>query len=147
MRPKQPAGSAFAHLESTEPVFKYRHKDKKETFAETLEAAERLSIYDKLIAFSIAAERIHTDKKRGIYNLIKLNLEEKTVSIQGYSKKDLELANREYAKLEKRIAIGEDLQVVLVSAGSIENLHRAYPNYFLDTNEFIKQLRLIEKNM
>ena len=141
------AGSAFAHLEGTEPVLKYSHKDKKTTFAETLKEAERLCIYDKLIAFSIAAEKIHTDKKKGIYHLIILNLEEKTVSIQGYSQKNLELANREYAKLEKRIAIGEDLQVVLVSAGSIENLHRAYPNYFLDTNEFIKQLRLIEKDM
>lgn len=36
--------------------------------------------------------------------------------------------------------LATSVQVVLVSAGSIESLKRAYPNYFLDTHEFLKQL-------
>jgi hypothetical protein len=35
---------------------------------------------------------------------------------------------------------------VLVSAGPVEALKKAYPNYFLDTNGFIRQIeRVIEE--
>ncbi len=139
------AGCAFAHLENTQPVPGYEEKSKKEIYAETLEEAERLCIYDQLQAFSIVAKRIHIDKKQGTYHLVILDLEKKTVSIRTHPQKHLDLANREYVKYEKRISMGENLQVVLVSAGSVENLRHAYPNYFLDTNEFINQLKKIDK--
>ena len=139
------AGCAFAHLENTQLVPGYEEKTKKEIYTKTLYEAERLCIYEQLQAFSIADRQIRIDKKQGTYHLVILNLEKKSVSIRTYSQKHLELANREYIKYEKRISMGENLQVVLVSAGSINNLRRAYPNYFLDTNEFINQLKKIDK--
>lgn len=139
------AGCAFAHLENAPPVPGYEQKSRKEIYTETLDEAQRLSIYERLQAFSIVAKQIHTDKKQGTYHLVILDLEEKTVSIRTYPQNRLEIANRAYIKYEKRIAMGENLQVVLVSAGSVENLRRAYPNYFLDTNEFINQLKKIKQ--
>lgn len=56
-----------------------------------------------------------------------------------------ERANAEYMKAEKRASDGEHIQVVLVSAGSIDSLRRAYPNYFLDTHDFLRHLKRIEK--
>ncbi len=139
------AGSAFAHLENTCPVPGYETKSRENTFKETLSEAKRLCIYEQLKAFSIAAEKIYMDKKIGSYHIIILDLEKKIVAVRSYPQKHLELANKEYAKFEKRISMGEKLQVVLVSAGHIENLRRAYPNYFLDAREFISQLKRIDK--
>jgi len=139
------SGCAFAFLENTPPVPGYEGRNKTEIFAETLKEAERLCIYDRLQAFSLVAKEIHIEKKQGSYHLIKLDLDEKFVSIQTYPRKYLETANKEYAKYEKRISMGENLQVVLVSTGSVDDLRRAYPNYFLDTREFINQLRIIDK--
>ena len=139
------AGCAFAYLENNRPVPGYEEKGKAQIYKETLDEAKRLCIYDRLQAFSIAAKRIRIEKKQGSYHLIILDLDKKVVSIQTYPRKYLETANREYAKYEKRISMGENIQVVLVSAGSIDDLRRAYPNYFLDTEEFINQLKEIDR--
>jgi hypothetical protein len=42
----------------------------------------------------------------------------------------------EYAKYEKLAAQGEQIEPVLVSAGPMENLKKAYPNLFLDISDF-----------
>ncbi|MET0334336.1 MAG: hypothetical protein ABW190_08685, partial [Rhizobacter sp.] len=70
--------------------------------------------------------------------------EEKTVQITPFARDQLERANASYAEVEKSAA-ESGAQVVLVSAGSIESLRRAYPNYFLDTHEFLKYLSRIER--
>jgi len=43
-------------------------------------------------------------------------------------------------KVEKRTQAGEPIEAVLVAAGPVEALKKAYPNYFLDTHEFIRQI-------
>ena len=50
-----------------------------------------------------------------------------------------------YTAIEKEIASGADKQAVLVSAGPIAGLRRAYPNFFLDTHEFLRKLDRIKK--
>jgi hypothetical protein len=51
-------------------------------------------------------------------------------------KNDLNRASEEYLKIEREIA-GNNFDVVLVSAESLEALRRAYPNYYLDTTIFL----------
>ncbi|MDO8675473.1 MAG: RelA/SpoT domain-containing protein [Candidatus Omnitrophota bacterium] len=139
-------GSAFAHLEETTPVPEYGHLSKRETFLEVVQAAKGLGVRHKLSAFSIVANHILTDEKTSSYHyhLIELNPAEKTVSLRSFGRDQVELANEEYSKKEQRILKGEKLQIVLVSAGNIETLKRAYPNYFLDTKNFVQRLDEIE---
>jgi hypothetical protein len=139
------AGSAFAYLEKTKPVPGYENFNKEFTFQKTINEANKLRVRDRLQAFSIAAERIHLDRKPGSYHLIVLNLEERKVSIHTYGQAALNEASNEYAKVEKEISKGKQMQAVLVSAGPIENLRKAYPSYFLDTRAFISSLNRIEK--
>lgn len=141
------SGSAFAHLEATPLVPGFKHLDKDNTYEQTIRLAKSLNVKDRLQAFSIAAERIHSDKRRGSYHLIILDPIEKTVKLQTFSQAELSIATHAYSKLEEKISQGEDLQAVLVSAGHIENLRRAYPNYFLDTREFIRHLNKIERQV
>lgn len=125
----------------------YEELGKEETYIATVEEARQLNVRDRLQAFSIAAECIHSDKRQGSYHLILLDPEERTVTLQTFSQSELDYATHTYSKLEERIAQGEDLQAVLVSAGHIDNLRRAYPNYFLDTREFIRHLSKLERQV
>ena len=138
-------GSAFAHLEKTQPVPGYEELSLQETFSAVLSKVKQLQVKDRLQAFSVAAKRIHIDRKPGSYHLVILNPEEKTVEVRTYSAGNLSIAGQHYTEIESRIAEGAPLQAVLVAAGNIENLRRAYPNYFLDTNKFIKQIQRIER--
>ena len=55
-------------------------------------------------------------------------------------------ANEAYAKAEiKASESSQDIQAVLVSTGTISSLRRAYPNYFLDTTQFINALLRIPR--
>ncbi len=136
--------SAFAHIEQCPPVPYYEVFSQKETFKTVVEQARKLDVVDKLQAFSVATNKISSDNQAGSYHLIVLNVQEKTVDLQSYGKKRLDKANEDYTEIERRISDGQPLQVVLVSAGSIDSLRRAYPNYFLDTHEFINQILMIE---
>jgi Region found in RelA / SpoT proteins len=141
------AGSAFAHLEKTSPVPGYEHLTKEETFSAVVKKILALDVKNKLHAFTVAADRVITDKKGGSYHLILLDTFNKNVTIKSFSQSNLEQASKEYSEAELRISNGELLQAVLVSAGSIDNLRKAYPNYFLDTHEFVLQLNRIEKSI
>ena len=98
---------------------------------------------DKLRGFSIATDKITTEKGSGSYHLVILDSSERTVSIRPFSKGQLEQANTEYAQIEERAQHGERVEAVLVSAGPIEALKKAYPNYFLDTHQFVKQIERV----
>ena len=62
------------------------------------------------------------------------------MSIQPYPKTQLEQGNTEYAKIEERAQLGEQVEAVLVSSGPVEALKNAYPNYFLDSHQFVVQV-------
>jgi len=61
------------------------------------------------------------------------------VSVAPYRRDQLGVANARYAQIEKE---QPKLQAVLVSADSLAGLRIAYPNYFLDTTEFIKIVQI-----
>lgn len=138
------AGSGFAHLESSNPVPGYENQSAPETFAAIEKVATKLEVRGRLQAFSIAANAISNsnNEKSGsyYYHLVVLNSTQKTVEIKSFARDRLDEANSNYTKIEKKISDGESLQAVLVSAGPIETLKKAYPNYFLDTREFLKVL-------
>ena len=141
------AGSAFSHLEDSPLVPGYESLGKHETYIATTTESNHLGVRDMLLGYSSAIKAIPLGTTRAAYYLVQLNLqeEEKSVSIRSFARDQLERANAEYMKVEKRATDGEHIQVVLVSAGSVDSLRRAYPNYFLDTHDFLRHLRRIEK--
>lgn len=137
--------SAFAHLEKTPRIPGYEKLSRKQTFEAVIETEKTLGVISKMRAFTIAANMIHnrSDKKGWYYHLIILDSINKIVRIQSFSRDQLKAAASSYAKAEKRARSGEKIEPVLVSAGPLESLHTAYPNYFLDTKDFINELREI----
>jgi hypothetical protein len=72
-----------------------------------------------------------------------LNSLQNTLQLVPFTSKQIEMAESFYAIQEAKSRDNEYLSVVLVSAGDIEHLRKAYPNYFLDTALFIKRITKI----
>jgi len=64
-----------------------------------------------------------------------------TVNVKGFKGSETERANKEYTLAEKGLTDTDAAtQVVLVSVSSVSSLRKAYPNYFLDTKEFLGEV-------
>jgi len=136
--------SAFAHIEKTTPIPRYKHLSKVETYLAVADAEASLGALDKMAGFSAAVQQIV--KLKGTttawsYHLIILNSLAKTVQIKAYDRESFKRAIDDYAKVEAEAAKGVKIEPVLVSAGPIDNLRRAYPNFFLDIGEFSRIIR------
>ena len=141
------ASSAFAILESTPRAPEHDKYSAKEVFELLLRKEKELDVLNKLAGFRVAANHIKDDKKNGRYHLVTLNLDAKFANIQSFLPKDIDKANIEYSLKEERVRNGENLQVVLVSSESISALKKAYPSYFLDAQQFSKQILTVRKNL
>lgn len=142
-------GSAFALFEGTNKLPQHESLTSRQIFAAVKGAEKRLKVIDKLNAYTVATRALNDsdDEKRGRkghFHLIKLNPVSMEVHIRSFGKIDLVQANEEYTRIEKEILASKNgSQVVLVQNISLENLRKAYPNYFLDTHEFIKKMKQI----
>lgn len=134
------ASAALAIVEKAPAVPGFEKCSATEVYTQVAEAEQRLHVLDKLNGFAIAADRITTERGQGAYHLVVLDSEKRTVSIRPYPIARLEQANIDYAEIEKRTKAGESIEAVLVSAGPIDALRKAYPNYFLDTQAFVAQI-------
>jgi putative GTP pyrophosphokinase len=134
------AGAALAISEKTQSVPAFEKCTQEEVFEQVAEMEKRLKVLDKLGSFAVAADKITTIRGQGAYHLIVLDSSKRTVTIRPYPIARLDEANLEYAKIEARTKAGESVEAVLVSAGPVDALRKAYPNYFLDTQAFIVEI-------
>jgi hypothetical protein len=140
-------GSAFAYLENRTPVPGFENLTAQETFKAVALKAQQLKVREKLSGFGTAINAIHSDKRKGTYYLLILDPIAKTIRFQAYSKERFDIATADYLKAEKQIVEGSQTQAVLVATASVEALRRAYPNFFLDTHEFLNVLKNIEDDV
>jgi hypothetical protein len=132
----------FASLEGT-PLVRQTPSAKAELIEEIRHLAHQLEVVPRLEAFGDAIRaRVAPDSPTDAhYFVLELDTSDKygtepVVSIYAYPKEELLLAER---KEQELASIGMD--VVMVSVDSIDALHKAYPNYFLDTKLFLTEVR------
>ncbi len=132
--------SVFAHKERRTPIPRFANLSAKETEFAVAEVEESLGALYMMRGLSIAANAIsrRSTGKAWFYHLIILNSLKRTVQIKAYDRKSFKKALREYSRVEAEAAKGARLEPVLVSAGPMDKLRRAYPNFFLDIDEFAK---------
>jgi putative GTP pyrophosphokinase len=130
--------SAFAHIEKCPAIPRYSALSYKETALAVSEANTRLGALDMMSGFSAAVNYITQKGKGWSYHLIVLNSLERTVEVKPYDRDSLGQAMLDLAKLEKEVSEGNKIEPVLVSAGPVSVLRRAYPNFFLDIDEFVR---------
>lgn len=141
------ASAALAGVEKCPTVPGYEDMSLDAIVRRVAELEGNLRVLDKLSGFAIAADRILTQSGKGTYNLVVLDSAQRTVSIRPFALARLDEANAAYADVETRAAAGEAVEAVLVSAGPVDALRKAYPNYFLDTQAFVFQLQKLIKSL
>ncbi|MBI4217163.1 MAG: RelA/SpoT domain-containing protein [Chloroflexi bacterium] len=133
-------GTANALHEGTEPVPK-TPTTWRELVPELRSYADTLRVKTTLEGFTTAFRETRNPSVRNAdYYLLKLDSAAESLTISGYERKELPQAAREYADIEKQIRAGAAGDAVLVSVDSLNDLERAYPNYFADTRSFIEEL-------
>jgi hypothetical protein len=81
------------------------------------------------------------EKQKGAkYFLIRLDPEKLEVTVTGFGKAQAVGAATAYTEAEKALPEKTSVQIVLVSVDSISALKKAYPNYFLDTQDFLREV-------
>ena len=97
-----------------------------------------------MTSWSNALKAIEPQIKKLHFFLLELdvtNSEEPQLSIRGYPLDSETLATEHYLEAEKLQAGNPNKDVVLVGAKSVEELKKAYLNYFANSKEFLEYLR------
>jgi len=133
--------AAFSIKERTPAIPRYSELSPKEVHLAVARANTNLGALEKMRGFSIAVDQIsktRNSRNSSFYHLIILNSLEKNVQIRAYDRENLAAAMEDYSQYEEEAAMGKMIEPVLVSAGPIDTLRRAYPNFFLDIGDFVR---------
>ncbi len=129
------AGSALALREGCPPVpdtpsaESALHREVRD-HAARLDVAARMREYGRLIHDMSTLERIGA-----YYFLLERRPEERTTLVIPYERSELEQAAADYLAFEE-----EGRDTVLVSTDSLQEVRRAYPNYWLDARLFLREM-------
>lgn len=137
--------SAIFSIEENLPILdEYKEKGAVEIVEEFEELQNELRIFKKLAGLTFSAKQIESvGDNKNAYHVIVLDTDKMTVSLTPFSPKQLHMAEQFYKSMEIGTKNMKNIDVVLISAGNLKDIKKAYPNYFLDTQVFIKSLNRI----
>lgn len=139
---------AFSYKENTPIHPDYLEFSEQEIYRKIKELEDEIQVITKLKGITIASNHItKTTNKNAEYYLIKLDLKKHILSIVPYTKKQSLEAESAYASLEREVSEGKNWEVVLVSLSDVKDIKKAYPNYFLDTTNFVKTIEHIIRDV
>jgi len=137
--------SAFAIIENT-PLAPNTPLNEKELYSQIKEKERELQVIKVMTGWTQAVqvfEKVSKEKPNLQFFLLELDITGEKLNITGYTKGQEEKAISDYAKAEKRNQGKKEYDVVLVGVDAANDLKKAYPNYFADTNEFLEDLKKI----
>ena len=111
---------------------------------ELIKLNSTLSMYHKLDNFQGAfqVKEIQKRSKTSAYTLLYYDADKKTGLASTYSKADEKKALKRYSELEESQSTG----ALLIAGADIKSIEKAYPNYIIDTTEFLKRFSEIVFN-
>lgn len=139
--------SAFAIKEDC-PIVHGTPLDKKELYTQIKKKEKELDVIKSLTNWRNALRLIDENQLRNRtarFFLLELDIEREDLLIQSYGAKQEEQATKELAKLEKKYKDDKNYDIVLVGVDEAKDLKKAYPNYFIDTTDFVQELEEILK--
>lgn len=135
--------SAFAKMEK-QPTVPNTPQDPLVLYDKIKKKVEKLKIFSKMNSWSQALKVIEPQLKELHFFLLELDVSEEDnakLSVRGYPEESESLATEHYLEAEKLQSGNPNKDVVLVGAKSIEELKKAYLNYFADSKEFLECLK------
>lgn len=141
----QGMSSVIATIEEQPVLEKHRGMHGAELLEHTKALAEELDVVNKLAGWLAGVRSI--DEGTGYYyHILTIDIKEKMVRIIRFEKSEFDEANAKLVELEKLALEKKTPEPVLVAAGDIKKLRKAYPNYFLDMREFLKIVETVRKS-
>ncbi len=140
-------GSAFAKMENC-PIVSNTPKNEMELYSLIKEKEKELNVITKMSGWTKAMKFFEEEIKpktevKVQFFLLELDILGHKLNVSTYTKEGEQKAIDDYAALEKRHSGKKDYDVVLVGVDNVKDLRKAYPNYFVDTSEFISYLKKI----
>jgi len=135
------SSALFSMDEGTPVLNEYQNIQRSAIIQEIKSLEDDLQITRKLKGITLTAKQIETNSKscKGYY-LMKLDTSKNKIFIMSFSSEQLEDAEDMYKTQEKEHKNNKNISIVLIKAQSVKEIKKAYPNYFLDTNQFIEHL-------
>jgi hypothetical protein len=99
----------------------------------------RLRVIERLTSYGQALDIVEVAPKGAGFFLLELDTAANTLLARAYT--SAAMATEQYAAVERAIEGAPTKDAVLVSVDSLAALRQAYPNYFLDTEEFVSAVR------
>ena len=137
--------SAFAKIEGCQCV-PDTPTDEKELYLQIKEKEAQLNVIKIMKGWTTAVqvfEKAGKISKKFQYFLLELDISNEKLNISAYTKNEEQKAIQRYAEIEKRNTGKKEYDVVLVGADTSDDLKKAYPNYYVDSGEFIIHLQKI----
>lgn len=139
--------SAFAKMEGCSCV-KNTPDDEKELYAQIKKKEAELNVVKIMRGWTKAIRvfnQAYKVKPKLQFFLLELDILGEKLNISSYTRKEETKAIEDYSKSEKRNEGKKEYDVVLVGADTVIDLKKAYPNYFVDTEDFLIYLEKIIK--
>lgn len=133
------SSALFCMIEKTKMHDNYSSFTQKQICQRILELDKKYNILTMLSGLLVSSKNIEEfQKKTHYYFVIQLDMNTRRLRITGYKKSDFESAKEYYDFLEQSSKNANNIDVVLVSSDKIKTLRKAYPNYYLDSREFVE---------
>lgn len=138
--------SVFALTENT-PTIPNTPTNEKELCLKIKDLENQLKVVSKMKKWTDSVrlfDDIAAKQKKNIHLfLLELDTIQEKLTITAFSKQQEERALNSYATAEEKIFGRSEYDVVLVGTDNFRELKKAYPNYFIDTHAFIKEVEKI----
>ena len=139
--------SAFAKMENCSCILG-TPEDEKELYSKIKQKEKELNVISKMSGWTNAMQFFRREikaksKKKVQFFLLELDILGEKLNITSYTKEEEQKAISDYSALEKRHSGRKDYDVVLVGVDTANDLQKAYPNYFVDSREFLSYLQKI----
>jgi hypothetical protein len=133
--------AAFAKREKSPPI-PNTPENMDDLVRELQQIVDREKIIACLLGWNNTIHYFEDPKQKGVHMfLMRLDPTQRTLRVWSFQREQLVLAQEQYKIQEKEAESDPLVQVVLVSAETADALRKAYPNYYVDTMEFVEALK------
>lgn len=134
-------GNAMARRERGK-IAQGTFKSRLDSVRELRSLSKKLDAETALLGWNTALKITETGSyaKAHVFLLV-LDTKKLTVGVEGFGRKEVPRATEIYLNAEKENQRFSERQTVLVSVDSIDALRTAYPNYYMNTTEFLDAVR------
>jgi hypothetical protein len=107
-------------------------------YVRSLDLAKRLQAYGHAMKFLSSPQHNNNDNH---YFLLEMNPAQRSIQVTTFKFSESTLANQKYLEVERKLKGAMGAEAVLVSVDSLDAVRKPYPNYFLDTEVFVRLIR------